>query len=62
MVGGEYLSQRALLASGLIILAVIIILGPGKVRPREHQAAAALDPEASGVEGAESSCADEASA
>ena len=45
--GGEYLSQRALVASGLIILAVVIILGPGKVKQREHQPRAALDPEAS---------------
>ena len=47
LIGGEYLSQRALIASGLIIFAVIIILGPGKVRPREHEPEAALDPEAS---------------
>lgn len=45
--GGEYLSQRALIASGIVILAVVIILGPGNVKRRRHRPVAALDPEAS---------------
>lgn len=55
LIGGEYLSQRALIASGLIIFAVIIILGPGRVKTREHTATAALDPEASCAESAHDS-------
>lgn len=46
-IGGEYLSQRALIAAGFIILAVVIILGPGRLKPKNHEPVAALDPEAS---------------